>query len=244
MQGVPRALPIAAPMRRQAIPWSIQNRRIAAIGVGQGVAVGRQGVGEKGGVEVHADPPGLRPVDPVAGSARARARRARPSGRRSRRSWRGGSGDASRAGATSVLSRSAPKLVGRAGLAGIMAGDGQAAAELLARVLEPADVVALPAVERDRDRREPLEGRARRRRPIPRTAPAPARRPVPRSFPKRPWLRPAIRSERPVTTDPRQFCPNAAAVCQREHRLATALAIDHREQRRAGIASECTHGRS
>ena len=28
-QGVPRALPNAAPMRRQAIPWSIQNRRIA-----------------------------------------------------------------------------------------------------------------------------------------------------------------------------------------------------------------------
>ena len=35
------------------------------VGVGQGVAVGGQGVGEIRRVEVHADPPGLRPVDPV-----------------------------------------------------------------------------------------------------------------------------------------------------------------------------------
>ena len=52
-----------------------------------------------------------------------------------------------------------PQLVGRAGLAGIVAGDRQAAAELLARVLETADVVPLPAVQRDRDRREPRQGR-------------------------------------------------------------------------------------
>src|SRR5260370_41337534 len=39
-----------------------------------------------------------------------------------------------------------------------MAGDRQAGAQLLARVLEAADVVALPAMERDRDGREPPEG--------------------------------------------------------------------------------------
>ena len=51
------------------------------------------------------------------------------------------------------------ELVGRAGLAGIVAGDRQAAADRLARALEPADVVPLPAVQRDRDGRQPLEGR-------------------------------------------------------------------------------------
>ena len=34
--------------------------------MGQGVTACRQRVGEEGGVEVHADPPRLRPVDPVA----------------------------------------------------------------------------------------------------------------------------------------------------------------------------------
>ena len=51
------------------------------------------------------------------------------------------------------------QLVRRARLAGIVAGDRQAAAELFARVLEAADVVALPAVERDRNRRQPLDRR-------------------------------------------------------------------------------------
>ena len=158
-QGDPSALPIAAPMRRQAIPWSIQNWRMRLIGVGQGVAVGRQRVGEIGRVEVHADLAGTLPSRSRPGSARARARRARPSGPRSRRSWRGGSGGASPGKSDSVLSRSDRSSSGVRALPGIMAGDRQAAAQLLAGVLEPADVVALPAMERDRDRRQPLEGR-------------------------------------------------------------------------------------
>ena len=44
-------------------------------------------------------------------------------------------------------------------LPGIVAGDGEAAAERFAGGFEAADVVALPAVERDRNLREPLEGR-------------------------------------------------------------------------------------
>ena len=170
-------------MRRQAIPWSIQNRRIALIGVGQGVAVGRQGVGEIGRVEVHADPPGLRPVDPVLevlglervaldlpaaglGIAGVEVQAMRAGQERQR------------------LVQIGSELVGRAGLAGIMAGDRQAAPELLARILEAADVVALPAMERDRDRSTAVRGPPRHRRPIPRIAPSPARRLVPRCSPE------------------------------------------------------------
>ena len=128
------------------------------VGVGQGVAVGRQRVGEIGRVEVHADPPGLRPVDPASemfglesvaldlpaaglGIAGVEVQAMRAGQERQR------------------LVQVGPELVGRAGLAGIMAGDRQAAAELLAGVLESADVVALPAVQRDRDGREPCQGR-------------------------------------------------------------------------------------
>ena len=50
------------------------------------------------------------------------------------------------------------QFVGRAGLAGIVARDRQAAADRLAGVLEAADVVALPAVERDGDARQPRQG--------------------------------------------------------------------------------------
>ena len=52
----------------------------------------------------------------------------------------------------------AAQLVGRAGLAGVIAGDGEAAAQLLAGVLEAADVVALPAMDGDRDARQLFEG--------------------------------------------------------------------------------------
>ena len=51
-----------------------------------------------------------------------------------------------------------PQFVGRAGLAGVIAGDGQAAAERLAGVLEAADVIALPAMDGNRDAGKLLEG--------------------------------------------------------------------------------------
>ena len=51
-----------------------------------------------------------------------------------------------------------PELVGRPGLARVVPRDRQAAAEGLAVDLEAADVVPLPAVERDGDGREPFEG--------------------------------------------------------------------------------------
>ena len=49
------------------------------------------------------------------------------------------------------------KFIGGAGLAGVVAGDGEAAAEFVTRVLETADVVALPAVQRNGDGLQPLE---------------------------------------------------------------------------------------
>ena len=46
----------------------------------------------------------------------------------------------------------------RAGAAEVVAGDGQAAAEFGRGVFEAADVVALPAVERNGNRGETVEG--------------------------------------------------------------------------------------
>jgi len=51
------------------------------------------------------------------------------------------------------------QLFRRAGLAGIVAGDRESTAELFAGVLESADVISLPAVERDRNGSEPFDGR-------------------------------------------------------------------------------------
>ena len=51
-----------------------------------------------------------------------------------------------------------PKLVGRAGPSRIVAGDRQAPADILAGILEAADIVALPAVQRDRNLGQTLEG--------------------------------------------------------------------------------------
>ena len=54
-QGEPRALPKAAPIFRQAMQWRIQKLRVAFVGGGEGEAVGGEGVGEVGGVEVQAE---------------------------------------------------------------------------------------------------------------------------------------------------------------------------------------------
>ena len=51
-----------------------------------------------------------------------------------------------------------PQLVRCAGFAGVVAGDGQPAAQLLAGVLEPADIIALPAMDGNRNAAKLLEG--------------------------------------------------------------------------------------
>ena len=128
------------------------------VGVGQGVAIVGQGVREKRRIEVHADPPGLRPVDPVLevlglesvaldlpasglGVAGVEVQTMCAGQERQR------------------LVQVGSQLVGCAGLAGITAGDRQAAPQLLATVLETTDVVSLPAVQRDRDCGQLLDGR-------------------------------------------------------------------------------------
>ena len=51
-----------------------------------------------------------------------------------------------------------PKLVGGPGSTGISPGDGEAAADRLAEPFEADHVIALPAMERDRDPTEAFEG--------------------------------------------------------------------------------------
>ena len=50
-----------------------------------------------------------------------------------------------------------PQFIRCAGLAGVVAGDGQSAAQLLAGVLEAADIVALPAMDGNWDAGKLLE---------------------------------------------------------------------------------------
>ena len=51
-----------------------------------------------------------------------------------------------------------PQFVRCAGFAGIIAGDGQSAAERLAGVLEAADIIPLPAMDGNRDAAKLSEG--------------------------------------------------------------------------------------
>jgi len=52
----------------------------------------------------------------------------------------------------------APQFIGGARLAGVVAGDGQPAAQFLAGVLEAADIIPLPAVDRNGDLRQLFQG--------------------------------------------------------------------------------------
>ncbi len=107
-------------------------------------------VGEAGGVEIHAHAVGFRPVDPAfevfgldlvavhlfaaeLAVERVEVEAVFAGDERERR----------------VEVRA--EFIGRAGLAGVVAGHRDAAAEAFAGVFEAADVIALPAVERDRD---------------------------------------------------------------------------------------------
>jgi hypothetical protein len=55
----------------------------------------------------------------------------------------------------------AAELIGGAGFAGVVAGRGDAARQLSARRFKPADIVALPAVQADRDPGQSCERRIR-----------------------------------------------------------------------------------
>ena len=118
----------------------------AGVLVGQRHAVGRLGMGEVGRVEVHAQSLLLAPIDPALEMLGGQFVAIDPL--------------AARLGVAGVqieavlsgderegLDRVAAQFVGGAGLAGVVARDGQTAAQFLAGLLEPAHVVALPAVQ-------------------------------------------------------------------------------------------------
>ena len=104
------------------------------------------------------------------------------------------------------MSRSAAQLVGRAGLAGIVAGDRQAAADLLARVLEPADVVPLPAVQRDRDASTSRSRAASTSTPHSAYCSFASANACSEVVPDEAMISPWIGADDP-TSQPRQFCP-------------------------------------
>jgi hypothetical protein len=118
--------------------------------VREGEAVGRLGVGEAGRVEIHAHAHRFRPVDPSGEMFGADfvaidffAAEFAVEGVEVEAVFAGDEGERHfEVGA---------EFVRGAGLAGVVAGHGDAAAEAFAGVFKAADVVALPAVERDRD---------------------------------------------------------------------------------------------
>jgi len=121
----------------------------AFIGVGEGEAVGGEGMGEAGGIEIEAEAVFLCPRDPV--------------GKMFRLDFiaihffaaefavEGVKVQAVLAGDQRVgLLQVGAQLLGRAGFAGIIAGGNEAAGQHTAGMFKTADVVALPAVEGDR----------------------------------------------------------------------------------------------
>ena len=116
------------------------------IRVGQRQAVGRSGVGEVGGVEVHAHALRLGPVDPPL-----EVRRLEGVALDLLSPGLGIAGmevePVSAGNQSQSLVHVGSELVGRTGPARIVAGNRQAPAQLGAGVLEAADIIALPAVQ-------------------------------------------------------------------------------------------------
>ena len=118
----------------------------ARIGMSEREAIGRIGMGEIGGIEVHAEFLVPRPVDPGLEMARLELISIDPL-----------AGDLGVAGVQieAVLARDlsqgqfevGAQFRGCAGLARIIAGDCQAAAERIRHVFKATDVVTLPAME-------------------------------------------------------------------------------------------------
>ena len=152
-QGVPSAFPIAAPIRRHAAAVADPERSDALVAVRQREAVGRLRMREERGVEVESDPERLGPVDPrreMLGTDRVALDR--PS---AELAVEGVEVETMRPGdQRERLCRVGAELVGRPRLARIIPRRRQAAAQRSVRILEPADIVSLPAVQRDRNRRQ------------------------------------------------------------------------------------------
>ena len=128
----------------------------ALVGVGEGEIVVGLFVGEEGRVEIEPDPLVLGPVDPGGEVAILDLVAV---GRLVGVEVEGVQVQPVAAGDVGVGELEiGAQLVGRAGAAGVVAGGLDAAARGAGAFLEPHHVVALPAVHRDRDGREPGDG--------------------------------------------------------------------------------------
>ena len=120
------------------------------VGMGERETAGRLGVGKAGGIEIEPHSPLLRPLDPglevgrfnlvainlLPGKLAIEGMQVEPVA----------AGDEGE-GHIEI----GPQFIRRAGLARIIARHGQSAAEFLARMLKAADIVPLPAMERNGD---------------------------------------------------------------------------------------------
>ncbi len=124
--------------------------------VGERQTVGGEGMGEIRRIEVQPETVRARPIDPAL-ELRDRVFVA-SDGLAAEVGVAGMQIDAVRAGNQGKrFFQVAAQFVERARLAGVVAGDGEAAAEFGAGFLEAAHVVALPAMHRDRDARQTRE---------------------------------------------------------------------------------------
>src|SRR5438093_2648575 len=126
------------------------------VGMREGEIVGRLRMGEAGRVEVQADTERLRPVDPArevfgadrvaihASCAELSVERVQVETMCARNEGQGPRGVA-------------PELVGSARFTRIVAGRGKPPTQLAVQLLESPDIVSLPAMERDGNRRKPSE---------------------------------------------------------------------------------------
>ena len=156
--GLPRAAPIAAPILRQAMPCSIQNLRMPVSGWASVMPLGRLGMREVSRIEIHAQSLFLAPIDPALEVLGKQFVPIDPLA-----AGLGVTGmeiEAVLAGnQREGLDRVAAQLIGRAGLAGVIAGDGQPPAQFLACLFKSPHVVALPAMQRNGHGRQTSQGR-------------------------------------------------------------------------------------
>jgi hypothetical protein len=130
------------------------NGRIA---MSQGKTVGRLGMSEEGWIEVKPQAAAACPLDPVAKMGRLQLIAVHNAA--AGLGITGVQVDAMLAGHEGQrLFQVGPQLLGRACPSGIVAGNRQAAAQFRAAALKAGDIVPLPAVQRDADAGEPVQG--------------------------------------------------------------------------------------
>ena len=174
-QVLPRALPMAAPISRERMQCSIQNWRMPLSRMRQREAIGRFGMRKAGGIEIQAESILLRPRNPVREMFRRDfvavdffAVELAVKGVQVQAMFAGDQ----RKGFLQI----GAKFFRRARFAGIIAGGDQSAAERAAEIFKSADIVALPAVERNGNPLREFSARGPHSRRVQRNVLWPARR--------------------------------------------------------------------